>query len=172
MKVAQKVAAQVLYLCQLNGLASRRNKNIYFFAMPQPLLLLPHHHSRPLPADGIFGGFKEVEIQGYKVWAVWWLGMNSCPSFVMASCVFKVVCDSTLSCWSISVTFLWGLTLLASWCKVLRVWMYRSELIVWHDIMYTRITPSASQKHWSWLLSWIGSLNSIPLRRSRMGLFH
>jgi hypothetical protein len=82
------------------------------------------------------------------------------------------VCDSALLCWSISVTFLWGLTLLASWCKVLRVWMYRCELIVWHDIMYTRITPSASQKHWSWLLSWTGSLNSIHLRRSWMGLFH
>jgi hypothetical protein len=115
-----------------------------------------------------------VEIQGYKFWAVWWLGMNGYPGFVMASCVFKVVCVSALSCWRrISVTFFWGLTLLASWCKVLRVQMYRYELIVWlNDMIYTRITPCASQKYWSWLLSWNGSLNSILLRRSWMVRYH
>jgi len=46
MKVAQRVAAQVLYLRQLKGLVSGRNKNIYPLAVPQPLpslLLLPCH---------------------------------------------------------------------------------------------------------------------------------
>lgn len=174
-----KVAAQVLYLCQLNGLASGRNKNIYPLALPQPLLhffcyvvlewlydLFPWMASLgPLKrwkskgtSSGLYGGWGWTVIQ-----VLWWF-----------SCIFKFVCVSALSCWRrILVTFLWGLTLLASWCKVLRVQMYSYELIVWlHDIMFTRITLSASQKHWSWLLSWSGSHNSILLRRSWMVLFH
>ena len=138
------------------------------------LLLLPRHHSWPLPMVDIFGGSNNLGIQQYKVWAVWWMGKNSYPSFVMASFVFKVVYVSALSCWRrISAIFLWGLTLLASWCKVLRVQMHRCELIDWlHDIIYTRLTSSASQKHWLWLLSWSGILNSFLLRRSWMVPFH
>jgi hypothetical protein len=42
---------------------------------------------------------------------------------------------------------LWGRSLLKPFCKVLRVWVYRSELMVWPcGMLSTKITPSASQK--------------------------
>ena len=74
---------------------------------------------------------------------------------VIASRVFKFVCGRVLPCWRrISATFLWGQILQKSFCKVLRVWMCTSELMVWpHGIMSTKINPSASQKWWPWFSS-------------------
>jgi len=66
-------------------------------------------------------------------------------SFVIVSCVFKLVCRCGLSFWKrISAPFWWDRTLLKCFCKVLKVWMYRFELLVWpHGIMPT---TCASQK--------------------------
>jgi hypothetical protein len=53
-------------------------------------------------------------------------------SFMIASCVFKLLCDHALLCWSrSSAKLLWSQTLLKCFRKVLRLWMYRSGLMVW-----------------------------------------
>ena len=67
-------------------------------------------------------------------------------SFVIVSCVFKLVCRCGLSFWKrISAPFWWDRTLLKCFCKVLKVWMYRFELLVWpRGIMPT---TCASQKN-------------------------
>lgn len=69
-------------------------------------------------------------------------------SVVIVSCVFKLVCCCGLSCWKrISASFLWDWTLLKCFCKVLKVWMYRFELVVWsHCVMLTEVTSCASHK--------------------------
>lgn len=53
-------------------------------------------------------------------------------------------------CWrKVSAKFLWGWTLLKHFCKVLRFWMYRSQLRVWPcGVISTTITPSSSLKQW------------------------
>ena len=58
------------------------------------------------------------------------------------------MCRRDLSCWRrISTIFLWGETLLKRSCKVLRVWMYSSELTVRRrGIMSTKNTTYVSQK--------------------------
>ena len=77
---------------------------------------------------------------------VW--GITVHPSFVIVSCVFKLVCRCGLSCWKrISAPFWWDRTLLKCFCELLKVWMYRFELLVCpRDIMPTEVTPCASQK--------------------------
>jgi hypothetical protein len=88
-----------------------------------------------------------VENWGSKIWTVGWVGKNS-PSELCDCVLCFQTCGRAVSCWRrISATFLWGQTLLKRFCKFLRVWMNRSELMVWpHGIMSTKITPPASQK--------------------------
>jgi hypothetical protein len=94
-----------------------------------------------------------VEIWGNKIWAVGWVGKNSPSEFCECILCFQLTCRRALSCWRrIWATFLWGRTLLKRFCKFLRVWMYRSELMVWQrGIASTKVTPSTSKKQWQWL---------------------
>jgi len=80
----------------------------------------------------------------YGLYVGWGRTVHS--RFVIASCAFKVVCVRALSWWRmISATFLWGRIHLKRFCKVLRVWMYRSALnglTKWNNS--TKITTSAA----------------------------
>ena len=89
---------------------------------------------------GLHSGGKGARSGLYGGW-----GRTVHSSFVIASCIFVLVCGHASSCWRrISTTFLWGQTLLKWFYKVLRVWIYRFELMVWPHGMSTKITPFAS----------------------------
>jgi len=93
---------------------------------------------KPFPTDRIFDGSKEVEIWECKMWAVWWVAKNR------SSVWWLLPMFSHLFLRNISVLFLWCRTLLKQLCKVLRVWVYRSKVMVWpRGIMSVRITSSA-----------------------------
>jgi len=80
----------------------------------------------------------------YGLYVGWGRTVHS--RFVIAFCVFKVVCVRALSWWRrISATFLWGRIHLKRFCKVWRIWMYRSALnglTKWNNS--TKITTSAA----------------------------
>jgi hypothetical protein len=78
--------------------------------------------------DGILEGFKEVG--GGKNWAVWW-GREEETIWVFFYCFLfsNVWLCIVLKVWA---KFVWGWTLLIYFCKVLRFWMNRSQLTLWH----------------------------------------
>jgi hypothetical protein len=73
-------------------------------------------------------------------------------SSVIVSCVFKLMCHCRFSCWKrVSAPFWWDQTPMKCVSEVLKVWMYRFELLVCpRGLMPTEVTPCASEKQWSW----------------------
>lgn len=68
--------------------------------------------------------------------------------FVTASCIFTLVWVCAVMFQEDFINILWSQTHLKLTCKVFRVWMYTSELMVWsYDTLPTKITPSAYNKH-------------------------
>ena len=133
-----------------------RSKSIHLHFIPvwilylQPLLhflTLPSNFSQRWHFWGLHNGGKGARFGLDGGW-----GRTVHSSFVIASCIFNLIFGHASSCGRrISATFLWGQILLKLFYKVLRVWIYRFELMVWPHGMSTKITPFASQNEGSWL---------------------
>lgn len=103
----------------------------------------PRHYSQTFfPEDP-----KEVEIWGSNIWAVWQMGNNSPSQF--CDCLLCFHTGVVMHC-NVGGRFHQHFvksTLLKLFCKVLRVWMYTSELMVWPcGTMPIKISSSAYNK--------------------------
>jgi hypothetical protein len=121
----------------LYSLALAGNIIIYPLRVPvwilysQPLLhVFNNLVTIPKPLPGLRKqdmGSMVVVVVGEQSVRVLWLG----PVFSKACAVVRFRAEGSI---------LWGRTLLKHFCKVLRVWTYRTELMVWPHGMFTKIT--------------------------------